>query len=417
MKRNILIWAAISSLVCLSCQKITRNVATSEGTLEFSSLSVDEAVETKAAMNAGGNFVIDIIGPEGKTVLSTTWSQVNSKGGKISLPEASYTLRACSSMEGVPAAAFEQPVYGVEKAFSITAGQTTDIGSLVCTLLQCKVTVSYSDDFLELVTGPGEATVKVSENSPLVYSLNYNGASANYDSSAGYFAVNNGESTTLEVTFKGSVEGKTQKMTKVITGIQPRQWRQIKFIRKVNDEGNASFDISINDMVGDEILNNDMGTAETIIGEDPDAPKGDGGINMVFDYAAGCDAEYTDMNHIVVPKVEEREMKLKFLLTVPGGIKKFNVQIESDNEAFASAVELAEATNLDLIHPTEANGVIFQVVPFPHGSDLLGQTEVAFDMSNAQSAIIGFAGTHTFTMTVIDANGCRKSLPITMIVE
>ena len=113
MKRNILIWAAISSLVCLSCQKITGNVATSEGTLEFSSLSVDEAVETKAAMNAGGNFVIDIIGPEGETVLSTTWSQVNSKGGKISLPEASYTLRACSSMEGVPAAAFEQPVYGV----------------------------------------------------------------------------------------------------------------------------------------------------------------------------------------------------------------------------------------------------------------------------------------------------------------
>ena len=76
MKRNILIWAAISSLVCLSCQKITRNVATSEGTLEFSSLSVDEAVETKAAVNAGGNFVIDIIGQEGETVLSTTWSQV-----------------------------------------------------------------------------------------------------------------------------------------------------------------------------------------------------------------------------------------------------------------------------------------------------------------------------------------------------
>ena len=138
---------------------------------------------------------------------------------------------------------------------------------------------------------------------------------------------------------------------------------------------------------------------------------------MVFDYAAGCDAEYTDMNHIVVPKVEEKKMKLKFLLTVPGGIKKFNVQIESDDEAFASAVELAEATNLDLINPTAANDVIFQVVPFPHGSDLLGKTEVAFDMSNAQSAIIGFAGTHTFTMTVIDANGCRKSLPITMIVE
>ena len=103
-------------------------------------------------------------------------------------------------------------------------------------------------------------------------------------------------------------------------------------------EASATASAKKNHVVGDEILNNDMGTAETIIGEDPDAPKGDGGINMVFDYAAGCDAEYTDMNHILVPKVEEREMKLKFLLTVPGGIKKFNVQIESDNANFVSAL-------------------------------------------------------------------------------
>ncbi|MGN0190083.1 MAG: DUF4493 domain-containing protein [Candidatus Cryptobacteroides sp.] len=416
MKKNIFILlAAVATLI--SCDKIQVKSAEDKGILSFAALSVDEELVTKSAVNAGGNYIIDIVDLEGMTVLSTSWSQVAANDGKISLPEGSYILKACSSSEGVPAAAFEQPVYGVEKSFSITAGEVTDLGSLVCTLQQCKVTVSYSDDFLSLVTGAGEATVRVSENAPLTFALSYNGASSSYNRSAGYFAVNNGENTTLEVTFKGSVEGKTQKMTKILTGIQPRQWRQIQFICKVNDEGNASFDITINDMVSDEVLNNDMGIAETIIGEDPQAPKGDGGINMIFDYEAGCDPEYTDMEHIVVPDPEEKTMHLNFRLFVPDGIRKFNVHIESDNESFASAVELAEATDLDLINPTEANEVIFQVVPFPHGSELLGQTEVEFDMSGAQSAIIGFPGTHTFTMTVVDSNGCRKVLPITMIVE
>ena len=416
MKKNTFIFLA-SVAALISCERIQVKSVEETGILSFSTLSVDEELVTKSAVNAGGNYVIDIFDTEGRQVLTTSWSQVAANEGKISLSEGNYVLRASSSSEGVPAAAFEQPVYGVEKSFAITAGEVTDLGSLVCTLQQCKVTVSYSDDFLSKVTGNGEATVRVSENSPLSYALTYDGASASYNRSSGYFAVNNGDNTTLEVVFKGSVEGKTQKMTKVLTGIQPRQWRQIQFICKVNDEGNTSFDISINDMVSDEVLNNDMGLAETIIGDDPEAPKGDGGINMIFDYKAGCDIEYTDMNHILVPTLEEKTMCLKFHLTVPGGIRKFNVHIDSDSEAFTSAVELAQATDLDLINPTAANDVIFQVVPFPHGNDLLGQTEVAFDMSNAQGAIITFPGTHTFTMTVVDNNGCRKSLPITMIVE
>lgn len=407
----------------ISCERIQVKSVEETGILSFSTLSVDEELVTKSAVNASGNYVIDIFDTEGRQVLTTSWSQVAANEGKISLSEGNYVLRASSSSDGVPAAAFEQPVYGVEKSFAITAGEVTDLGSLVCTLQQCKVTVSYSDDFLSKVTGNGVATVRVSENAPLSYALTYDGASASYNRSSGYFAVNNGDNTTLEVVFKGYVEGKTQKMTKVLTGIQPRQWRQIQFICKVNDEGNTSFDISINDMVSDEVLNNDMGLAETIIGDDPEAPKGDGGINMIFDYEAGCDPEYIDMDNIVVPTLPTldekngKEMRLHFLLTVPGGIRKFNVHIDSNSEAFTSAVELAQATDLDLINPTAANDVIFQVVPFPHGNDLLGQTEVAFDMSNAQTAILGFPGNHTFTMNIVDNNGCRKSLPITMIVE
>ena len=418
MKKNIIIAAIAAASLSVSCQTIAEVTEVTDGTLSFSTITVDELVETRAAVNAGGNFVLDVINAEGHEVLSTTWAQVNENGGKITLPAGNYVLRASSSSDDVPSEAFEQPVYGVEKSFSIAAGESTEIGTLVCTLLQCKVTVRYSDDFLSSVTGTGSANVKVNENTDgLDYKLDYNGTTASYDRSAGYFAVNNGENTSLVVTFKGSIDGKTQKMTKVITGIQPRQWRDIQFIRKVNEEGNASFDIQIKDMISDEILNNVIDAGEDIIGEDPDAPKGDGGIDMVFDYAAGCDSQFTDMSSLLVPTKEERDMSLKFLLTVPDGIKKFTVHIDSENQAFVNAVQAADAIDLDLINPSEANQIIFQVVPFPHGTELLNQKEVSFDMSGAQDAILTYQGTHTFTMVVTDVNGCRKELPIVMIVK
>lgn len=417
MKKNIIITTILAAALLMSCEKVTKVSVATNGTLCFSDITVDELVETKAAVNADGNYVINILNAEGETVHSTTWAKVTADGGRITLPEGSYTLTASSSAEGIPAAAWEKPVYGANKTFSITAGESTDLGTLTCTLQQCKVTVSYSDDFLSYVTGSGATTVKVSDGAPLDYELTFNGSSASYDRSAGYFAVNNGENTSLRVTFKAGVEGKTQKMDKVIYGIAPRQWRQIQFIRKVNEEGDAAFDIVVKDMISDEILNNVVDADEDVIGEDPEAPKGDGGINLAFDYEAGCDSEFTDMSNLLVPSKDDRIMSLHFLLNVPDGIKKFMVHIESDNASFVNAVQAADAIDLDLINPTEDNAIIFQVVPFPHGQELVGQTSVSFDMSAAQDAILSYPGTHTFTMIVTDKNGCRKEMPIVMIVE
>jgi hypothetical protein len=61
--------------------------------------------------------------------------------------------------------------------------------------------------------------------------------------------------------------------------------------------------------------------------------------------------------------------------------------------------------------------VIFTVVSFPHGSQLLGMKEVAFDLSNAQSAIVQYKGRHTFTMNIVDQTGCRNSIVVVMVVE
>lgn len=413
MKKNIIIAFASAALVLFaSCQKTPISAVQGVGTLSFSefTLGLDETVETKAVA-ASGNYTITIIDSEGNEVEKKTYDEVKNNDYKLSLIAGSYTLVASSSADEVPLAAFEQPVYGVSKEFTIAAGMTTSIGELVCTLQQCKVTVSYSDDFLKMVTGQCSTKVTVDPEQPLEYALN---ADKTYEQSAGYFAVTG---STMTVVFKGDIEGGSKSMTKVFSNIAPKQWRQIKFIPKVDEEGNATFDIVIQDLISDATLNNAVDPKEEIIGEDPDAPKGDGGITLAPDYEAGCDAEITDLENMLIVPVEIRDMAIRFRATVPNGVKKFNVLIDSDNESFLSAVDAANARELDLINPLPENGIIFDVVPFPHGQELLGQTDIAFNLDAAQDAITIYSGRHTFKMIIVDQTGCKNEIPVVMVVE
>lgn len=414
MKKTILMTcAAVALLLFSACQKTVVNDKAGDGYLSLAELSleVDEAIETKATA-ASGHYAIIIFDAEENECVNTTYSAVQNDGGTITLPAGSYTFIARSVADEVPVAAFEQPVYGTTTTFSIKAGEVTSLGSLTCTLVQCKVTVAYSDEFLADVTGAGSTKVSVTSGYPLEYALN---ADKTYDQSAGYFTVEAG--CTMEVVFSGSIEGKTQKMTKVFTNIKAKQWHQVKFIKKTNEQGNATFDIVIQDLIGDATLNNVINPDEVVIGEDPDAPKGDGGIMLQLDYEAGCDEEITDLENIEIVPVETRDMGIHFKAIVPAGVKKFTVDIASTSEDFLAAVAAADAIHLDLVNPTAQNGIIFDVVPFPHGTELLGKTEISFDLSAAQDAIVLYAGTHTFTMNITDQDGCKNTIPVAMIVK
>lgn len=413
MKKNIIIAIASAAMVLFaSCQKTPISAEKGFGYLSFSefTLGLDETVETKATA-ASGNYTITIFDADRNEVMRKTYDEVKNNDNKLSIAAGSYTLVASSSSDEMPVAAFEQPVYGVSKEFTIEAGMTTPIGELVCTLQQCKVTVAYSDDFLKMVTGQCSTKVTVHPEMPLEYVLN---ADKTYEQSAGYFAVNG---STMTVVFKGDIDGGSKSMTKVFSNIAPKQWRQIKFIPKVDEEGNATFDIVIQDLISDATLNNAVDPKEEIIGEDPEAPKGDGGITLAPDYENGCDEEITDLENILIVPVATRDMAIRFRATVPNGVKKFNVLIDSDNEKFLAAVDAAKARELDLINPSEDNEVIFNVVPFPHGQELVGQTDIAFNLDAAQDAITIYSGRHTFKMVIVDQTGCKNEIPVVMVVE
>lgn len=411
MKRIYALLAGLALLVT-SCTEDNFEYNTDSGALSLSGLTIDVSEElnqkTKAEA-ADDSYSITLYDEAGTVIWTKSYGEVRQMTEDIILLGGKYELVARSTAAAVPAARFSAPVYGATRAFTITPGQTTAIGVITCSLVQCAVTVGYNEDFLAMVTGDGNTSVEVTSGSPLDYSLTYDEGRTNYERRIGYFAVNDEGSTSMTVTFKGNIEGKTQKMTTSITGVCARDWHIITFIKKINPNGNMTFAVDIDGLVADAVLDNDVTGSEDGDGSDPNAPAGDGGIMLVSTCAYDISAPVT------VPATGSFDFTMKAI--IPDGARKFTVDIASTNEDFISSVNSVGGTTLDLINPSEAALGVFDIVPFPHGSDLLNKSEIDFNLADAQTPLLAFKGTHTFTMNVTDSKGCRKSIALSLVVE
>jgi hypothetical protein len=417
--KKILSLILLASAMMTSCSKDTFNYGGEEqvkfGTLSFAGeLTVNEDVEVVTRASEVDNYSILVYNSENVLCLDTTFGAIiNNSQGEVLLPEGVYTVVA-QSAKNVPAAAFETPIYGVTKEnIEIKAGEVTPIGELVCKLVQCKVSVAYNDDFIDMIAGNCTTTVTIGGELEFPVTFDNVTGKVSYKKENGFFQVNNGENTTMEVKFNGvmNVDGekKTQRMTKAFENIQPATWRQITFIKKVDEEGNATFDIEISNYVEDSTLGEDIEGSEETLGTDPNAPQGDGGIELV----STCDFDITQP--IVIPE-STTPLVLTMDANVPNGVRKFTVTISSDSPNFMAALDVVGGPVVDLVNPSELAMGIFDIVPFPHGSELVGMTTVPFNLSAAQTPILAFPGNHTFIMSVVDQKGCKKDVTIVMNV-
>lgn len=413
----------LASAVLTSCSKDTFNYGGEQqvkcGTLSFAGeMIVDENVELVTRAGEVDNYSILVYNSEEVLCLDTTYGAIlNNTQGEVLLPEGTYTVVA-QSAKTVPAAAFETPIYGVTKEnIQIKAGETTSIGELVCKLVQCKVSVAYNDDFVKMIASNCTTTVSITDSSSqggeLEYPVTYTNGKVSYKKENGFFQVNNGANTTMEVKFSGvmNVDGeiKTQRMVKAFDNIAPATWRQITFVKKVDEEGNATFDIEINNYVEDSTLGEDVEGSEDTMGEDPNKPQGDGGIELL----STCSFDISQP--ILIPEATT-PLVLTMNANVPNGVRKFTVTISSDSSAFMAALDVVGGPVVDLVNPSELAMGIFDIVPFPHGSELIGMTTVPFDLSAAHTPLLGFPGKHTFVMSVVDQKGCTKDVSIVMDV-
>lgn len=373
------------------------------GTLSFMKFGVETSTDidiiSRAATSATYNYVIRIFDANGDQVGEDyIYGQMPES---IVLTTGTYSM-SVQSQSDIPSAEFEAPVYGATvTGIVIEEDQTTDVGVITCKLINIKVSVGYNEAMQAVLGDDANVLVEIGDGA-----LNF----AKGESQNGYFAAPE-VSNAMTVKFTGTVDGNYATMTRAFTDVKAGQWRKIQFIMTVNEEGNATFDVVVEDWCDEKELGSNVDVTEEVIGPDPDAGAGE---------ETNPDAPKVTYKGGSVPTsaiVLSDGMELGFTISAPKGIAGLSVDIASTNADFNNEVLSMGISPIDLVNPSEAQISICDMFGLPYGENLVGQTETAFNLTGAVTPLLGFPGTHSFTLNITDAEGNSTSTTIKMKVN
>lgn len=389
--KKVFLLIVMSLSVFTSCRnRVVPNV----GTLDLRISGLDEymVVETKSAVDYTdvNNYDVVIDGP---TKYEAKFSKMT--GEVVELGSGSYTITVTSpSTEPV---AFEQPIYQAYEEFVIKAGEVTPL-DLVCTPLNCKVTIELSENFkkelasYEVVVsnGLGELTwTKNSEKDDFG------------EGKAGYFLPRG-----LEIKVKGyrSIDNTEATAVHFVADPQPAEHHIIKLDAKVTGQI-GGITIDVNTDFNDREQNVDVPGMDEEYVDRPDFGDGDEGEDG---------EDETPQNTIEWPAnptfgkiVLNTDTEIKMNIKMPAGIATFIVEVSDNFKELVSVITTDNVSYLDLIKDEKIKAS-FADSPLPTGDELLNQTEVAFDLTSFVSMLMGAmsdGGIVTFVLKATDNNG------------
>lgn len=117
------------------------------------------------------------------------------------------------------------------------------------------------------------------------------------------------------------------------------------------------------------------------------------------------------------PNIPAAGMDGKVDITATNGIEKLEVEISTDSEEFAAAVSDLLPLKFDLAHPESEDVAVKLGSLFPIRDEVIGKTELPFDITQFIPLLVAYTGEHNFIITVTDQTGSSESKTLTFIVE
>lgn len=372
-----------------------------EGQLSLKSFAL-EVVQTKSPVTRvlmTDDYQVTLYDSNGQKVNEWAYKDVpevlNLKAGSYSLSVVSHELKSLDTT----------PHYkGESEKFTVKANDITDVKSVICTMDVVEVMIAFDNSLLEYLD---EKTVSVKLNMG-TNECEYTGSDNLFPV---YFAPVAGENNILNVTFKGTVDGYEEAYTATYTDLQAGDFHLIKFtLQGVNQDnnviggGSAFLKLKINSSCFVNRLNIDLSDktniAEEIIPEEnPDDPNA--GKKPTIE------GESFDINEAQI--VPADGMICRVMIKAPLRIAHLWVKIDSPtlNE---DSMEGIIDVEFDLAYPaTDKLKQQLQDLGLKTGSDVIGQTELVFDISKFTGLIPlldnGIEHTHNFIITVEDMEG------------
>lgn len=414
MKKIFYMAMAVAATVFAGCKENIVEVSRSglQLTITADDSFVDKVVKSESAVDFS-NFVVSIEKKDGKYTKEWTCAELPTL---IELAPGEFTVTVASpASEPV---AWNQPVYGAVKDFTIVEGVVTPV-DIVCTLQNMKNSVYCSQHLVDELT-----TFQVTVTNPdghLVWSADQVGIYTQAEDGTktivrepakqGYFTVKD-----LDVTVNGyrAVDNSTATISYQIKDVAPRDHHILYVDAYVT--GQSAIALSIDSSVIDR--NVDM----VIPGIDPDDENVDDDIETGWgqeeDQQPGENQPVEPEQPVsTAPTLEWPEnpdftkmdikqgMSVELMVYAPEKIKGFIVYVSAN---FLGAIQMLVpgAEYLDLIYDEVAKKQLGTMLPV--GDQLLGQTEVAFSLSKLvpMIAAVGNQGEdYIFTLEVTDEMG------------
>ena len=348
-------------------------------------------VETKATDYTDlSNYDVVIDGP---TKYEKKFSEF--QGEVVELGSGNYSITVTSP--DTEPAAFEQPIYQAYEEFVIRAGEVTPL-DLVCTPLNCKVTIELSDNFVKEL-----ASYEVVVNNGLG-SLTWTKNSEKDDfaeGKAGYFLPRG-----LEIMVKGwrSIDNTEATAVHYVENPQPAEHHIVKLDAKVTGQiGGITIDVNTDF----NEVNQDVevpGMDEEYV-DRPDFGDGDEGEDEE-DQTPKNTISWPD-NPTFDPITINNESEIKMNISMPAGIASFVVEVSDNFKQLVSVITTGGVGYLDLINDEKIKEN-FAESALPTGDELLNQTTVEFDLTSFVPMLIGAmsnGGTVSFILKATDKNG------------
>lgn len=394
MKKQISFLLTLFAVVLLATachsEKVDYGIS-SEGQLDLSSLQLtpntDPLVTESRVAAELSDYIVEIYTEGGDLVNSWKYSE---------MPEV-YTLKVgkykvVAHAPVTEGAAFDTPYCeGESKVFEITQDNLTNLGEIVCTLHNIKVTVKYADNLKPLLGEDVKVTVKIGGES-LEYGKD--------ETRSGFFHCE--ANNTVDVVFSGTVDGSAENVTKSYTDVALGTELIVTYnlIDAVFVDPGTGGTVSAGGLKLDATCT--PVTIEGVVRPSEDEIL-DFGLPSVVGEGFDLSQPVTDLSQKVVVD-----------LKAPEGAAHIWVKITSDNADFSGVIgQMFPQNPFDLAEPGEAEESL-NTLGLPIKDAVIGKDVVVFDVSQFVGLLGGFPGVHQFMLTVVDVNGDKAEATLTI---
>ncbi len=331
----------------------------------------------------------------------------------IDLAPDNYTIKVASAYEAADSE-WNNPYYEGSQDFTITAGNITEVKTVVCKFANVKVTIIYDDELKAVMDDDCKVNVVVGDKGSLDFGRD--------ETRSGYFAYVPGSST-LVATFTGTVEGVREENCRPYVDVVPGSHYRITYtlhssnIEVPDPEGEIFPGLVVDATVEREDMTVDVDIPDDILDDDDRPHQGGDNPNPPTPPTPDKQApELTPADLFAAPQNVGEGSTVKFAASssADNGFTEFTVIIRSDVLTPSELESVGLTDKLDLVNPGQFEQTLRN---FGFPVNVGGMKTAEFDLSQFMGllAVLGPAS-HDFVIHVADANGSTDKT-LTLVIK